>query len=79
MELAVSLVGLLITIPFIVLEAIIKVAMCVIYIPLCIILAIFYPLIENNIKWVKKWWEYASTWKHGFYSAILYKLWKYHN
>ena len=77
MELAVFLVSVLITIPFIALEAIIKVTMCIIYIPMCIILALFYPLVKNHIKWTKKWWEYASTWKHGFYSARVYELWKY--
>lgn len=77
MELAVCLVGILITIPFITLEVIIKVTMCIIYIPMCIILALFYPLVKNHIKWTEKWWRYASTWKHGFYSARIHKLWEF--
>lgn len=77
METVVFLVSILLPIPFIALEAVIKATMFIIYIPMCIILALFYPLVKNHIKWTEKWWEYASTWKHGFYSGRIYKLWKY--
>ena len=78
MEIAVFLVGLIIVLPFIALEAVIKAAMCIIYVPMCIILALFYPLIKGHLRWTKKWWKYASTWKHGFYSGRIHKLWIYH-
>lgn len=79
MEIVVLLVGLIIVLPFIVLEAVIKAAMCIIYVPMCIILALLYPLVKRHLKWAKKWWKYASTWKRGFYSGRIYKLWEYHD
>lgn len=79
METTVILVGFIIVLPFIALEAVIKAAMFVIYVPMCIILAVFYPLVKNHLKWTKKWWKYASTWKHGFYTGRILKLWKYHS
>lgn len=78
MEIAVTLVGLIIVLPFIVLEAMIKVAMCIIYVPMCIILALFYPFVKRHLRWTRKWWEYASTWRHGFYTGKIHKLWRYH-
>ena len=77
MEIAVILVGLVIALPFIALEAMIKATMLIVFTPMCIILAVFYPLIKNHLKWTNKWWKYASTWKNGFYTGKILKLWKY--
>lgn len=72
------LVGMIITLPFVVLEAMIKAAMFILYYPLVVLIATVYPLIANTdiIKFAKDWWNYASRWRKGFYTARLYKLWK---
>lgn len=79
MELAVYVVRLLIAFPFIALEAVIKTTMTVVYVPMCIILAVFYPLVKYHLRWTKKWWKYATTWCGGFHSIKIYKLWKFHS
>lgn len=77
METIIKLVGIIITLPFIVLEAVIKGIMCILYFPLILGIAIIYPLIrKKDLSWVKKWWKYATTWKKGFYSGCIYKLWE---
>ena len=77
METTIKLVGMIITLPFIVLEAMIKGIMCILYFPLILGIAIIYPLIKrNDLSWVKRWWKYATTWKGGFYSGYIYKLWE---
>lgn len=77
METIIKLVGIIITLPFIVLEAVIKGIMCILYFPLILGIAIIYPLIrKKDLNWVKKWWKYATTWKKGFYSGCIYRLWE---
>ena len=77
METTIKLVGMIITLPFIALEAMIKGIMCILYFPLTLGIAIIYPLIKRrNLNWTKKWWKYATTWKRGFYSGNIYKLWE---
>ena len=77
METTIKLVGIIITLPFIALEAMIKGIMCILYFPLTLGIAIIYPLIKRrNLNWAKKWWKYATTWKRGFYSGNIYKLWE---
>ena len=77
METTIKLVGMIITLPFIALEAMIKGIMCILYFPLTLGIAIIYPLIKKgNLSWAKKWWKYATTWKRGFYSGNIYKLWE---
>ena len=77
METTIKLVGMIITLPFIALEAMIKGIMCILYFPLILGIAIIYPLIKRrNLNWAKKWWKYATTWKRGFYSIYIYKLWE---
>ena len=77
METTIKLVGMIITLPFIALEAMIKIIMCILYFPLTLGIAIIYPLIKRrSLNWAKKWWKYATTWKRGFYSGNIYKLWE---
>lgn len=77
METTIKLVGIIITLPFIALEAMIKIIMCILYFPLILGIAIIYPLIKRrNLNWAKKWWKYATTWKKGFYSSYIYRLWE---
>ena len=77
MKTTIELVGMIITLPFLALEAMIKVIMCILYFPLVLGIAIIYPLIKRgDLNWTEKWWEYATTWKKGFYSGYIYKLWK---
>ena len=77
MKTTIELVGTIITFPFLALEAMIKVIMCILYFPLVLGIAIIYPLIKRkDLSWTEKWWEYATTWKKGFYSGYIYKLWK---
>ena len=77
METTIKLVGIIITLPFIVLEAVIKGIMCILYFPIILGIAIIYPLIrKKDLSWVKKWWKYAITWKKGFYSGYIYRLWE---
>ena len=77
METTIKLVGMIITLPFIVLEAMIKGIMCILYFPLTLGIAIIYPIIKRrSLNWAKKWWKYATTWKRGFYSGNIYKLWE---
>ena len=77
MKTTIELIGMIITLPFLALEAMIKVIMCILYFPLVLSIAVIYPLIKRkDLNWTKKWWEYATTWKKGFYSGYIYKLWK---
>ena len=77
MKTTIELVGTIITFPFLALEAMINVIMCILYFPLVLGIAIIYPLIKRkDLSWTEKWWEYATTWKKGFYSGYIYKLWK---
>ena len=58
-------------------QAIIKGIMCILYFPLTLCIAIIYPLIKRkDLSWAKRWWKYATTWKKGFYSGYIYKLWE---
>ena len=77
MKTIIELVGMIITLPFLALEAMIKGVMCILYFPLTLCIAIIYPLIKRkDLSWVKRWWKYATTWKKGFYSGYIYKLWE---
>ena len=77
MKTTIKLMGIIITLPFVALEAMIKGIMCILYFPLTLGIAIIYPLIKRrNLSWAKKWWKYATTWKKGFYSSYIYRLWE---
>lgn len=77
MKTTIKLVGIIITLPFIVLEAMIKVTMYILYFLLVLGIAIIYPLIKKeDLSWIEEWWKYATTWKGGFYSGYIYRLWE---
>ena len=85
MKTTIEMVGIIITLPFLALEAMIKGVMYILYFPLILCIAIIYPLIKlghiylgfgKDLNWVKKWGKYANTWKKGFISGHIYKLWK---
>lgn len=77
MKTIIKLVGIIITLPFIALEAMIKGIMCILYFPLILGIAIIYPLIKRkDLSWAKRWWKYATTWKRGFYSGHICRLWE---
>lgn len=77
MPLAVFLIRLFIFLPFVALEAMIKSILCIIYFPICLVLAIFYPLVKNHIAWIDKIGQYATKWKKGFYLCKIVKYWEY--
>lgn len=77
MEEFIIFIGMLITIPFIILEVIIKCVLLIVYFPLLFIIAVFYPFIKKyDLNWLKKWWKYATKWSKGFYSVKIYQLWE---
>lgn len=79
MKTAITLVGIIITLPFLALEAMIKLVMYILYLPLIISIAIIYPITkiyEWNLHWIKKWYIYATTWKRGFFATYIFNLWK---
>ena len=77
MKTIIELVGTIIALPFLALEAMIKGVMCILYFPLILCIAIIYPFIKKtDLSWIKKWWKYANTWKKGFYSCYIYRLWE---
>ena len=77
MKLNPKIAGVIILLPIVALEAIIKGIMCILYFPLTLCIAIIYPLIKRkDLSWAKRWWKYATTWKKGFYSGYIYKLWE---
>ena len=85
MKTIIEVVGIIFTLPFLVLEAGLKIILYISLFPLIICIAIFYPLIKvgytylgfsKNLNWIKRGKKYASTWKKGFYSGYIYKLWK---
>ena len=78
MKTIIEVVGLIITLPFLALEAMIKGVMYILYFPLCLCIAIIYPFIKRtSFSWTEKWWKYANKWKGGFhYSGYIYRLWK---
>lgn len=77
MKTTIEMVGILFTLPFLALEAGIKGIMYILYFPLCLCIAIIYPLIKRrSLNWTEKWWKYANKWKGGFYSGYICRLWK---
>ena len=79
MKTTIILVGALITLPFMALEAVIKSVMYILYFPIILSIAIIYPIIRIkkwNLDWVKKWYKYSTKWKKGFYAEYIYNLWK---
>lgn len=77
MKTTIEVVGMIITLPFLALEAMIKGVMYILYFPLILCIAIIYPFIKRaDLSWTGKWWKYASTWKKGFYSGYIYRLWE---
>lgn len=79
MKTTIELVGFLITLPFIALEAVIKSVMYILYFPLILGIAIIYPIIKIkkwNLDWTKKWHRYSTKWRKGFYAGHIYNLWK---
>lgn len=78
MEITIRLVGALITLPFIALEAVIKSIMYILYFPIVLGVAIIYPIIKIkwNLNWLKKWYKYSTKWKKGFYAGHIYNLWR---
>lgn len=71
------LVGALITLPFIALEAVIKLVMCILYFPIVLGIAIIYPIIKIkkwNIDWINEWYKYS--WKGEFYTKNFHSLWE---
>ena len=77
MKTIIELVGTIIALPFLALEAMIKGVICILYFPLILCIAIIYPFIKKtDLSWIKKWWKYANKWKKGFYSGYIYRLWE---
>ena len=77
MKTTIELVGTIIALPFLALEAMIKGVICILYFPLILCIAIIYPFIKKtDLSWIKKWWKYANKWKKGFYSGYIYRLWE---
>lgn len=76
-----AIIGYIITIPFVILESVLKIILSLVCVVISITIAIFYPLvrllnISEFIKNIRYIFEYSITWKHGFYSGRIYKLWK---
>lgn len=77
MKTTIEVVGMIFTLPFLALEAMIKGVMYILYFPLILCIAIIYPFIKRaDLSWTGKWWKYANTWKKGFYSGYIYRLWE---
>ena len=79
MKTTIELVGTIIALPFLALEAMIKSIMYILYFPIVLGVAIIYPIIKIkkwNLDWVNKWYTYATKWKKGFYAVYIYNLWE---
>lgn len=79
METTIVLVGALITLPFMALEAVIKSVMYILYFPIVLGVAIIYPIIKIkkwSLDWVNKWYKYSTKWKKGFCAGHIYNLWR---
>ena len=78
MKQTIEMVGLLVTLPFLALEAGIKIMMYVLYFPMLLIIAVFYPFIKRwlNLTWLENWKKYATKWRKGFKTGIIWSLWK---
>lgn len=76
MKTFIMLVGLIMTLPFIILEMMIKGILFILYFPMLLIIAMIYPLIKyKNLNWLKYWWKYSTKWKKNYYSYNIFKLW----
>lgn len=79
METLTLIVGLLFTIPCIIVESTIKLIIAILCIPIAIIAASCYPIIKikgwKTYEQIKDLWKYATKIKHGFCSAKLLSLW----
>lgn len=77
MKYLIETIGMLITFPFMAIEAVVKLVLLILCLPISLLVAIFYPLIKNlNIYWVEKVYNYATRWHKGFYTARIFKLWR---
>lgn len=78
MKTTIELVGIIITLPFIALEAVIKVIMFILYFPLVLYIALLYPILKHAevLDRLKEWYNYSTKWKNGFITGPLYKLWE---
>ena len=77
MKTTIEVVGMIITLPFLALEAMIKGVTYILYLPLILCIAIIYPFIKRvDLSWTEKWWKYANKWKRSFYSGYIYRLWE---
>lgn len=73
---ATRLVALLITLPFLILEILLKCILYILYYPTIVALAIVFPLIKNKrLLWLESWYKYATKWNKNFKTWKIYKLW----
>lgn len=78
MNFLINLMALIAVMPFIALEAVIKLIGIVLSIIFAVIVAVFYPLIKKKpsiIIFLNRIFKYSTTLKHGFKSIKIYYLW----
>ena len=71
------MVGLIIILPIMALEAVIKVIIIILLFPTILVTAIFYPIIKKTktLYYIERCIKYSFTWKKGFYSGRLIRYW----
>lgn len=77
MKIFIFLIGFCITLPIIIAEALLKIAIIVLLCPTILILAIIYPLIKRTrvLEYINNLIKYSFTWKKGFYSSKIAYYW----
>lgn len=71
--------GIILVIPLLLIEGIIKALLVITFYPIAFIAALLYPIISKTkiIPCLEKWKKYAFTWRKGFISGRLLKYWTF--
>lgn len=78
MEAIIKLASIIVILPFIILEAIIKATMFILYFPIALGVAFLYPMLKhtNILDSLKNWYRYSTKWRNGFLTSSLFDLWE---
>lgn len=74
----IELVGIIMVLPLLAVEALLKISMIVLFYPMVVIIAVFYPLLKRTkvLYYLGKYDNYAFKWYKGFYSSRITKYWR---
>ena len=79
MNFIIELVGVILVLPFIIIETLFKLFLIIALLIVAIVGAIVYPIIPNKQKFLKlmhKLWKYATKFKQGYITGHWFEYWQ---